>query len=427
VIGTSSDKDNSYFFITTPDPKVAGSVDSRDVLELTITEECEKMTEGSIRLRDQNDVYSKILRRNQKIIVNWGYKSPGMDISALPRDFGSAGAANLLLDSFTPQIDRRGLQAIIMNPSGEADDHGQKFYNATFLCHDQSGLDESKIWLGMARGEIITKVIASLGVLPENTEIGFLDDDKQVPDAGERQDETAFRYLCRKSQEWHAIFRVAYDPAGTLCAVFLSADRLVNSRIVRQISGGSLNLRYGTGNDGNVLSYNWQNNEGENGQGDNVRLELVNGQYVYQYITVKDEQVTVYQLSMDAVNDEFKKRHPQEQAVYTQEIMDTTTFEKVKYLFRPVLQATAPNGFGYVINARMFGSPFACPPAIVTFEAGFPSPFLSAPKTYRGVQYAPRTNTFYLRKNLHTLSAAGWFSDLEIVDGYLMFGAVGLQ
>jgi hypothetical protein len=421
MIGLASDKDNSYFLVQTQDANVQNAILDTDVLELTITEECEKMTTGTLRLRDQSDSYSKILRRNQPITISWGYKKAGESILSLATNIGLKDSANMLLDAFGKQIDRRGMRAIIMNPSGEANDKGEKFYNASFLCYDQRGLDESKVWEKMSRRMVILHVVQSLGINYQDIDIGFIDDGAQV--GGERQDETAFRYLCRKSQEWHAIFRIGYDPTGVLCAIFVSADRLANSQVAKRMAGGALDLRYASGPDANVLSYSWQNNEGENGQGDNVRLELVNGQYMYTFVTVKDEKVVTWQLSMDAVQAEFAKRpYFLQQAAYVGSVMDYKTFQQIKYLFRPVVQSTAPNGFGYTVNVRMFGTPFAAPPCQVSFTAGFPSLFQSQP-----TNITSRQNLFYLRRVTHSLNASGWFADMEIVDGYLMYGAIGIQ
>lgn len=106
--------------------------------------------------------------------------------------------------------------------------------------------------------------------------------------------------------------------------------------------------------------------------------------------------------------------------------------------------STAPNGYGYTVNCRLFGSIFAAPPVLVSFDAGFP-PCLTTKSgdaarlaaeagiptagalSVVGAGGTPRQNTFYLRSATHNLGISGYFTDIECVDAYIMWGAAGLQ
>lgn len=414
MIGLTVDKDNSFFAFTSDDKSVERAIRQEDLVSLTIVEEAGLLTTGSLRLRDQDDVYSAILRRNTPITVAWGYKKAG----ANPLASAATG-----LEQFGQQVDRRGYRAYIQNPSGDGDDKGVKFYDASFTCLDFRGLNESQVYTGMTRGQVIQAVMAKLNLAL--VDVNFAGMNVKVPVDGERQDETAFRYLARKSREWHAVFRVGYTTTGQTAGVFLDAGLLASSAVMKQMAGGTLSLNYATGTpEGNVLKYRWQNNEGENGQGDNIRAALINGQIVYQRVTMDAETVTVWQLDPNKVNDALHKGDFATEAAVVESVMSAKTFNEVKYLFTPVVQETAPNGLGYVVDVHTFGTPFATPPMVATFQSGFP-PCLT--NNTLGAGSNQRKNVFYLSKSTHSIAREGYFCDLQIVDSYVFLGAVGLQ
>jgi hypothetical protein len=116
------------------------------------------------------------------------------------------------------------------------------------------------------------------------------------------------------------------------------------------------------------------------------------------------------------------------ESALTMEVVKATKFEDVKKYFRCIQSSTAPNGYGYVVKVKLLGTMFAVPPIVISFDAGFP-PALAAPASnlLGMLPGGGKTNTFYLRSASHSLSAAGYYTDIEVVDCFIMWGQVGLQ
>ena len=450
MIGLASDKDNSFFRIETPDdPTTAASIKNQHVLGLTVVEEESAIPTGTVRLMDPEGTYSKVLRRGQQFKVFWGYKRSGVDPLAI------AG-----FDFFGQAVDRRGFNAFVQDVSGEADDKGVQTVDVSFLARDFKGFDESKIYNGPTKGDVIRAVFAEINVLV--THIDFPNMSDQIIPDGERRDETQFRYLARKSMEWKAIFRIGYTKEGTLAGIFISADKLEQSTVAQEITGGgTVALKYASGADGNVISYRWQNVEGENGVGDNVQMQWVNGGWQFVHQKADTEDVTIWRLNEDRIAAEMgTSDHLEDAFNYFMNVLKANKFsdDAIKRLFDPVQTTTAPNGFGYTVNVKMFGTPFATPPAVVNFIAGFPPCLMRAGEdsidvpgggvgqqalgglasnalSALGWNAAPSmaaqakktANVFYVRKVTHTLGVEGYFCDVEVVDSFIMYGALGLM
>ena len=435
MIGLASDKDNSYFAVDTDDPAIAGAINPDHVISLSIHEEAEKIPGGGFQLLDQGGIYSKILRRNTPITVRWGYKKSGSDPLA------GGGSA---LDYFSGTVDRRGFKAIIQDVSGSSSDHGVQLLNANFFCRDFKGFDEAKVYGaggGMTKQAVIYQVFSEIGGTV--AEVDFQGMSDAIIEDGERRDETPFRYLARKAKEWHAIFRIGYDSTGNLLGCFIDPSKLKTSATVAMLAGGknSMSLKYGSGSDGNVISYDWATNDGENGQGDNVRVQLVNGVYQFQHFAADTETITTWVLDDKAVDAAWKAvgTDTSRQYFLMKEVVDATQFKDVVKYFRSVESSTAPNGYGYVVKVKMFGSIFAVPPVVISFDAGFPPCLLASardmPSQALGVAGASgligsssaKKNVFYLRVADHSLTQAGYFTDIEVVDNFIMWGQVGMQ
>jgi hypothetical protein len=412
VIGLFN-KDSSYFTLKGVSESIQQQDFARDVQSLTVTEEMYKTTTGSLTLLDPNDMYAYLLRVGLRIEVAWGYKRIGVD----PRSF--------LNDTFTRDIDRRGMQAVIQNPSGGGQQNGVKTFSANFLCLDWIGNFATTQYGGMTRAAMVAQVLRGLGIAVMDVRFGG---DATAIERGvpELQYETDFRFLVRKAMEWQALFRIGYDSGGTPCAVFIDQSLLPSSDVALRMVGGSgiVELNYRDSANPNVIEYTWQNAEGENGAGDCVIPEFENGQVVFRRYTMENESVVTWQLDPSKVKAAMDGEPTfADQARLTGEIvakkqLDQRTLERY---FTRVETTTAPNGVGYSINAKIIGDPTATPPALVTLNKGFP-PLLR-------VSSGIASKRFYLKKSQHSVSRDGYFCDLEVVDvfsqsptGYMLGG-----
>jgi hypothetical protein len=406
-------KDSSYFTVKGISEAIQQQDFARDVQSLSIVEEMYKTTTGSLTLLDPNDLYAHLLRVGLRIEVAWGYKKMGVD----PRSF--------LNDTFTKEIDRRGMQAVIQNPSGGGSQAGLKTYSANFICLDWVGNYANAQYGGMTRAAMVTTVLQKLGVQVMDVRFGG---DATAIERGvpELQYETDFRFLVRKAMEWQALFRIGYDSGGVPCALFIDQTLLGSSAVAKRMIGGSglLELNYMLGDNPNVLDFTWQNAEGENGAGDSVIPEFENGQIVFRRYTVENERVVTWQLDPSKVKAAMDGEPTfADQARLTGEIvamkqLDQRTLEKY---FTRSETSTAPNGLGYSINAKIIGNPIATPPTLINLNRGFPS--------LLRVGTGEADKRFYLKKANHTVSKDGYFTDLEIVDvftesptGYMLGG-----
>lgn len=405
-------KDSAFFTVKAKDiPGINQNLMQQDLISFSITEEMDRLTTGSIQLRDPADTYSQMLRTGVRLELSWGYKANFTSIGLL----GIGGFGDL----FAKGMDRRGLMGIIQNPSGGGSGSGEKHYNASFIAGDWSGLAEPKLWGGITRRALISIVMTKLGVVAQD--IRFPTADQTIPIGNEvRQMEGDFRFLVRLAREWRTHFRIGYSPIGVLTGIFLDNDSLVNSKVAESMAGAGITLNYNAGSKSNILEYSWQNSEGENGAGDNATIEFVNGEPVIRRFTVENETVRTWQLNpakVKAKGDELEASGTYVQ--FLGALALETDFEKVKHYFDPIDQTTAPNGLGYTVNARMIGNPFASPPALVKFGEGFPAP-LTQTMVRVGV-----ANRYYLRKATHTISRSGYFTEIEVADVYLLNPAGG--
>ena len=136
-------QDTSYFSIDSPDliglianitdpikkkkaQKVTKLIED-DVLSLSITEELGKITSGSLTVRDNDQIYSKILRNGVRFNLEWGYKKWFKNLVKL-----KANNKNELVGNGN----RKGLQCIIQKPGGGGDNQGQTTYTMTFFGNE---------------------------------------------------------------------------------------------------------------------------------------------------------------------------------------------------------------------------------------------------------------------------------------------------
>lgn len=400
---------DSIFFTLESDDIGLNEIDlSRSIESITITERSSAMPQGSIVFNDSNNIISRIFRIGAKLKLSWGYKDFGQTLESLvPKD--------LNFDEITGPLIRRGLEIFISSPSGSGDANGKIQYNCNFTGLNFRGPDSTKEYTSGKKRDVITQAFNEIGVT--RSFIDFVRGSEAVTETRSiRQDETTFLFLVRLAKEWRALFHMGYLQDGTIGAVFVDPGKTDANRFVSwMFSGGSSHLIGYKDAVSNVISYSWTNNQGESGIGDNVNIEIVNGEIVFRRFVVEDEQVVTYRLNKEKIAAIYADEGADlaTQAKITKELLSKTSFEQVKHFFIPVESSTAPQGYGYRIKAKMIGNPLFVPPSQIKINDGFPE------------QLGGNQSTWYLEAVTHTIDNSGYFMDVEIVDAFAL-SPVGL-
>ena len=151
-------EDSSFFEIESEDLKAGAStkrdkkvtaIIEDDVISFTVNEELGKLTRGSLLMRDEYDVYSRIFRNGMRLNLTWGYKrfSPGL-IN------GSRGNRSI----------RTGLKCVIQQPSGGGDANAEKTYSVTFYGSDILAEKKHEITTAGTKFLLITKLMYILDI-----------------------------------------------------------------------------------------------------------------------------------------------------------------------------------------------------------------------------------------------------------------------
>jgi hypothetical protein len=209
---------------------------------------------------------------------------------------------------------------------------------------------------------------------------------------------------------------------GGLAALFVDPWLVGDSPVLPLLTGsikGSVELNWKYGDRPNVIEYSWQNAEGENGSGDNVRLEYVNGQPVFIRMTMDTETVRTWVLNTDRIKAELERRgqiSSDSESQFVMSVVNATDFETVKWLFDPVDSTTAPNGYGYSINGKMFGDPTITAATVAELGQGFPDSMTDAGQP--GGE--PKKTRYLFMKVTHQLDVNGYFTLFEAKDVWSM-------
>jgi hypothetical protein len=410
MIGITN-RDSSFLTIESPDVQVKDSDLSIYFESFSITEKSSAMPQGSLTFHDQNHLISKILRIGAKIKFSWGYKDFGTSLkSLLPID--------LNFDEITGPLVRRGMEGVVTSPSGGGDQNGKITYNCNFTGIGFKGIDTTKEFSSGKKRDVINKVFDDIGVSSTFRFINFSRGGENVtPTQSVRQDESSFLFLTKLAKEWRALFMLSYLPDGGIGGIFIEPGETDQNPFVKWMfssSGNSHYLDYG-GSVSNVISYTCTNLQGESGVGDNVQLEIVNGEIVFRKYIVEEQKVTTYRLNQDKVQDIYSD---QSQDVITktrimQDYLSTKSFDQVKQFFDPVESSTAPQGYGFNVKAKMMGNPLFSPPSYIKIGAGFPE------------QIGNSQTTWYLESVTHNIDQSGYQMNIEVVDAFAL-SKVGL-
>ena len=404
-------RDSIFFTVESPDVSLNEQDLSEHLESFNLTERTNAMPQGTLSFNDPGHVISRIFRVGARLKVSWGYKDFGQTLnSLLPKD--------LNLDEITGPIIRRGIEGFISSPAGGAAQSGKVSFNCNFTGLNFRGADSTREYTSGNKRTVIGQAFDDIGVSTVFRDINFSRGSESVTEMQSiRQDESTFLFLIRLAKEWRALFHMVYLQDGSIGAIFIDPGRTDTNPLPAWLykSAGNSHLLGWNGIIKNVISYSWTNNQGESGIGDNVNLEIVNGEIVFRRFVVEDQKVTTWKLNTEKIQALYSDKNVSltEQAKFTKEYLSAKSFEEVKHFFDPVESSTAPQGYGYRVKARMIGNPLFAPPSQVKFNNGFPD------------QIGSSDTTWYLEEVTHTINNSGYFMDVEIVDAFTL-SPVGL-
>jgi hypothetical protein len=369
-------KDFSFFQIESDDVKLDQRLFTIDCKGLTIDEELGKMDSGSLDFDDPNHYYSRVLRTGVMLKITWGYAKLGADLS-IPRQIYNS-------DVFSKQIERRGLKVFVTSPGGGGDSEGVGSYKCNFLALDMRGSDTVKRFRSGTKGDVVAAIFDKLGIPPTAQEINFQRmTEKITPDTEVMQWESDFKTLVRLAFEWRALFRLGYTSSGSLIGIFVDPWAIAKSERNKNLTGIQTNVFYEYGGNygdpnhpttvANVISYDWQDQSGESGTGDNVQMRWVNGQPMFIHYVAETQTVQVWELDQAKMQAELDRRGDlADQSQLVAEWLNAKTFDEIKRYFKPVTQETAPQGTGITTTIETLGNPLFTVGLQAEFGSGFP-------------------------------------------------------
>jgi hypothetical protein len=225
--------------------------------------------------------------------------------------------------------------------------------------------------------------------------------------------------------------------------VFCDPKYLPNFPIAPAVCGAASAsgiFEWGAGTRGNVRSYNWKNNAGINGSGDNVVLTYPNGQPTYLRYTAATDSVQTWVIDQQAIdkamNDPNTDASAKTAIVQAALAAPLVTDKGINWAFKMVDQQTAPNGIGYEISMSLIGDPMTTAGMMAQFGPGFPSMFRrddGTPKSQTGlaglgpgaVPTGLPPVAFWLRKVTHTIDKASYYTEADVVDTFTI-NALGI-
>jgi hypothetical protein len=387
---------------------------SNDTQSLTITEELGKITTGTLALKDESHIYSKIFRTGMKFNLTWGYKS--WDVQASTR--AKLDNPNELLGNGV----RKGLRCIIQQPGGGGDNSGTVTYNVTFFANEiLNGKEYRRFDFGTYRSVVI-QLFSDLDV--NDFVIDFRDQNQALSTSRTlRQREGSFKLLLRLATQFKAFMHIGYKQNGEKIGIFIDGyklDSIAMQRYMNSITGGigsEKTLFYNDGEKGNVKNYTWQHHIGESGQGSGVNVVIINGQPVFQRFIAEEQKVITYKLNNKKISAKLKNSDSFKKTLFSKNMLNATEFKQVEWAFDEVETVTAPEGIGFSVNCNMMGDPLLMIPLRVIFKGNWPSPL-------RQDQSAGSIIKFFLRKATHTFNKANGYSmTADIADTYTINGS----
>lgn len=419
MIGITN-KDSSFFSIKSKDIFTPDSLEDKDnvtdliekdVISLTVNEEIDQMTKGSVTLYDPNDLYADNLIEGIELDIAWGYKSFGEILRKIKVEKPDK-------DEIESNADRRGLKAIIMNPQGTGDQTGVNTYTFSFYGNEILAAKKVKKFETGKRKDVIAELFNELNVV-----IGIINfkqgNDSVTKKTAVRQDSTPFKLLTELSRQWNAFMIVTRNQKGELIGVFIDPERLDQEDIIRKIfnvNGTLRTFQYKQGEFSNVISYTWKRHIGEGVIGDNARITIINGVVNIQRFDAKTETVKTWRLNNDKIKKELETRDSiSEKLKLTKQWLQVKDFAQIEKFFDEIENSTAPQGLGYTINLKLRGDPMIAPPLRIKMDKGFPGRLQQQPKALGGKRVKDGVK-YYIRKVTHTIDRSGYNMDCEVGD-----------
>lgn len=404
-----SNADNSYFNVKTKlwGNKSIPQTIASDVISFSVTEEINKMISGNIRLYDNNDVYSRVLRFGLGIECEWGYTNADTSIQSI------LGLKRNPTEIKSGTYSRSGLKGTIQAPGGSGDNSGVKVFDCNFFGSEiMSGGDIKK--RSGTKASIVRQVLSEMGC--SDTKVDFLRGNDIITAPREiMQRESHFKFLTNLARQWDCIFRIGYNKSGKMIGLFTELKKQsVIKTFCESISGGfgdSIYLEYKEGVC-NVKEFTWKQNLGS---GDNIQLTYgADGKPQFIRYQAENEKVVAYRFNPDAVSAALKKEINKSIGSgfsLLREMLSTTDFQTLvkKGYFIKVIDQTAQQGYGYTLNVKMIGNPFCTAGLPVRFGKGFPAMFNQ------------KNLILYVQKVTHSVSSV-YEMQLDIVDGLTLNG-----
>lgn len=393
-------RDSSFFTVESPDVTLENQDFAKDLLSLTITEKTGAIPQGSLQFYDPDHNYSRILRTGARLRISWGYKSYFTTPDSLL-------AKTLNYDEVSGELIRRGFEGFVSSPTGGGSNSGVITYNCNFTSFRFRGSAEPKVYKQVKKRDVITGAFDDLGIDPVKRIIDFSLGEDFVYE--ERQYETVFAFILRKAIDYHAFFQVAFSPKGEPVGFFADESKVGDENFIGWTLGatGKSNVIGYKGKLNNVISYTWNSSESESGIGDNVMLDIVDGQIIFRRYAAEEDRVITWRLNQEKIQRVYGKAEAEGTLLkLTAEFLSKNDFEQIKHFFIPEESPTAPNGYGYRINAQMIGNPLYIPGNLIKIENGFPD------------RLCADQSKWYLQTVTHRIDRTGYFMTIEVVDTF---------
>lgn len=395
-------KDSSFFTVESPDVTLENQDFSKDLISLTITEKTSAMPQGTLQFRDPNHYYSRILRTGARLRISWGYKNTFSTPDSLIEK-------TLNFDEVSGDLIRRGYEGFVSSPTGGGSRDGFVTYNCNFTAYRFRGADEPKVYRNIKKKDVISMAFDDLGISLSNRFIDFSLGNDTIEE--ERQYETTYAFLLRKAIDYHAFIHIAFSPSGEPVGYFIDEAKIGSEAITKKILGatGKSNVLGYKGKLNNVISYTWTSSEAESGAGDNVQLDIVDRQIVFRQYAAEEDSVVTWRLDVEKISEAYSGITTSGELLkLTEELISKNDFEQIKHFFTPVESPTAPNGYGYKINAEMIGNPLCIPGNLIRINNGFPD------------RLGGSQSKWYIQGVTHKIDRSGYFMSVEIVDVFYL-------
>lgn len=394
-------KDSSFFTVESPDVTLRDIDFSRYLKSLTISEKMGGLPQGNISFNDPNHYFSRILRTGVKLIISWGYKNTFNTPDSLIEK-------KLNFDEVSGNLIRRGYQGFVSSPTGSGNKDGSVSFECNFSAFGFLGETTSKLYTSGSKLSVVSQAFDDIGVIQKYIDF-TLGGDIITTDKYVRQDESTFSFLNRLAIEWQAFFHIAFAPNGLPVGIFIDKNKIGSTSLPEWIlkATGKSNILGWKGELNNVISYKWSSSESERGVGSNVRLDIVDGQIQFRQYSAEQEKVITWRLNQKKVQNVFQDAGTEglnSQIKLTQELLSKNDFESVKKFFTPVVQETAPDGYGYRLNCEMIGNPLYIPGNLVVINNGFPD------------RLGGKQSKWYLHSVNHKINRSGYMMNIEVVD-----------